>query len=168
MATASVAPRIMGLGPATATRKVLAPTGLTLAQIIDVIDLNETFVTQGLAVLRDLGLPDDDALVNPNGGAIALGHPLGASGVRLITTAVNQLHRTGGRCARCTMCIVRRAGHRSDRGAHLEIGVTVEPREPACYQLSAYRRIGSDALADLGVTLSNVEKRWWRRRIPQT
>jgi acetyl-CoA C-acetyltransferase len=104
MATAGVAPRIMGFGPAPATRKVLALTGLTLAQI-DVIELNEAFAAQGLAVLRDLGLPDDDARVNPNGGAIALGHPLGASGARLITTAVNQLRRTGGRYALCTMCI---------------------------------------------------------------
>ena len=104
MATAGVAPRIMGFGPAPATRKVLALTGLTLAQM-DVIELNEAFAAQGLAVLRDLGLADDDARVNPNGGAIALGHPLGASGARLVTTAVNQLHATGGRYALCTMCI---------------------------------------------------------------
>jgi len=104
MATAGVAPRIMGMGPAPATRKVLALTGLTLDQI-DVIELTEAFAAQGLAVLRDLGLADDDARVNPNGGAIALGHPLGASGARLATTAVNQLHRTGGRYALCTMCI---------------------------------------------------------------
>jgi acetyl-CoA acyltransferase len=104
MATAGVAPRIMGFGPAPATRKVLALTGLTLAQM-DVIELNEAFAAQGLAVLRDLGLADDDARVNPNGGAIALGHPLGASGARLVTTAVNQLHKTGGRYALCTMCI---------------------------------------------------------------
>jgi 3-oxoadipyl-CoA thiolase len=104
MATAGVAPRIMGFGPAPATRKVLAQTGLTLAQM-DVIELNEAFAAQGLAVLRDLGLQDDDARVNPNGGAIALGHPLGASGARLVTTAINQLHRTGGRYALCTMCI---------------------------------------------------------------
>jgi len=104
MATAGVAPRIMGIGPAPATRRVLALTGLTLDQI-DVIELNEAFAAQGLAVLRDLGLKDDDARVNPNGGAIALGHPLGASGARLVTTAVNQLHRTGGRYALCTMCI---------------------------------------------------------------
>jgi 3-oxoadipyl-CoA thiolase len=104
MATAGVAPRIMGIGPAPATQKVLALTGLTLAQM-DVIELNEAFAAQGLAVLRLLGLQDDDARVNPNGGAIALGHPLGASGARLITTAVNQLHRTGGRYALCTMCI---------------------------------------------------------------
>ncbi len=104
MATAGVAPRIMGIGPAPATRKVLALTGLSLAQI-DVIELNEAFAAQGLAVLRDLGLADDDARVNPNGGAIALGHPLGASGARLVTTAVNQLHRSGGRYALCTMCI---------------------------------------------------------------
>jgi len=104
MATAGVAPRIMGMGPAPATRKVLALTGLSLAQL-DVIELNEAFAAQGLAVLRDLGLADDDARVNPNGGAIALGHPLGASGARLATTAVNQLHRSGGRYALCTMCI---------------------------------------------------------------
>jgi acetyl-CoA C-acetyltransferase len=104
MATVGLAPRIMGMGPAPATRKVLALTGLSLAQM-DVIELNEAFAAQGLAVLRDLGLADDDARVNPNGGAIALGHPLGASGARLVTTAVNQLHRTGGRYALCTMCI---------------------------------------------------------------
>ena len=104
MATAGVAPRVMGIGPAPATQKVLALTGLTLDQI-DVIELNEAFAAQGLAVLRALGLADDDARVNPNGGAIALGHPLGASGARLATTAVNQLHRSGGRYALCTMCI---------------------------------------------------------------
>ena len=94
----------MGIGPAPATRKVLALTGLTLAQM-DVIELNEAFAAQGLAVLRDLGLADDDPRVNPNGGAIALGHPLGASGARLATTATHQLHRSGGRNALCTMCI---------------------------------------------------------------
>jgi acetyl-CoA acyltransferase len=104
MATAGVAPRIMGFGPAPATRKVLALTGLSLSQI-EVIELNEAFAAQGLAVLRDLGLADDDPRVNPNGGAIALGHPLGASGARLITTAINQLHRIKGRYALCTMCI---------------------------------------------------------------
>jgi acetyl-CoA C-acetyltransferase len=104
MATAGVAPRIMGIGPAPATQKVLAQTGIALEQI-DVIELNEAFAAQGLAVLRTLGLKDDDARVNPNGGAIALGHPLGASGARLATTAVNQLHRGGGRYALCTMCI---------------------------------------------------------------
>ena len=104
MATAGVAPRIMGFGPAPATRKVLALTGLTLAQM-DVIELNEAFAAQGLAVLRDLGLADDDARVNPNGGAIALGHPLGASGARLVTTAINQLETIKGRYALCTMCI---------------------------------------------------------------
>ena len=104
MATAGLAPRIMGFGPAPATRKLLAATGLTLSQM-DVIELNEAFAAQGLAVLRDLGVADDDARVNPNGGAIALGHPLGASGARLVTTAVNQLHRIGGRYALCTMCI---------------------------------------------------------------
>jgi acetyl-CoA C-acetyltransferase len=104
MAVAGVAPRVMGIGPAPATRKVLALTGLTLADL-DVIELNEAFAAQGLAVLRDLGLADDDPRVNPNGGAIALGHPLGASGARLATTAINQLHRIGGRYALCTMCI---------------------------------------------------------------
>ena len=104
MATAGVPPRIMGIGPAPATKKVLAQTGLSIGQM-DVIELNEAFAAQGLAVLRELGVADDDARVNPNGGAIALGHPLGASGARLATTAVNQLHRTGGRYALCTMCI---------------------------------------------------------------
>ena len=104
MATAGVAPRIMGIGPAPATQKVLAQTGLTLDQI-DVIELNEAFAAQGLAVLRLLGLKDDDARVNAWGGAIALGHPLGASGARLATTAINRLHTTGGRYALCTMCI---------------------------------------------------------------
>ena len=104
MATAGVPPRVMGIGPAPATQKVLALTGLKLEQL-DVIELNEAFAAQGLAVLRLLGLQDDDARVNPNGGAIALGHPLGASGARLATTAVNQLHRSGGRYALCTMCI---------------------------------------------------------------
>jgi 3-oxoadipyl-CoA thiolase len=104
MATAGVPPRIMGMGPAPATRRVLQLTGLSLAQM-DVIELNEAFAAQGLAVLRDLGLADDDPRVNPNGGAIALGHPLGASGARLATTAMNQLHRSGGRYALCTMCI---------------------------------------------------------------
>jgi len=104
MATAGVAPRLMGMGPAPASRKVLALTGLSLAQM-DVIELNEAFAAQAVAVLRDLGLTDNDPRVNPNGGAIALGHPLGASGARLVTTAVNQLHRTGGRYALCTMCI---------------------------------------------------------------
>ena len=104
MATAGVPPRVMGIGPAPATEKVLALTGLTLAQM-DVIELNEAFAAQGLAVLRMLGLQDDDPRVNPNGGAIALGHPLGASGARLVTTATNQLQRTSGRYALCTMCI---------------------------------------------------------------
>jgi acetyl-CoA C-acetyltransferase len=104
MATAGVAPRVMGIGPAPATQRVLALTGLKLEQM-DVIELNEAFAAQGLAVLRLLGLQDDDPRVNPNGGAIALGHPLGASGARLATTAVNQLHRAGGRYALCTMCI---------------------------------------------------------------
>jgi acetyl-CoA acetyltransferase family protein len=104
MATAGVAPRIMGIGPAPATQLVLAQTGLSLAQL-DVIELNEAFAAQGLAVLRLLGLQDDDARVNAWGGAIALGHPLGASGARLATTAVNRLHATGGRYALCTMCI---------------------------------------------------------------
>jgi acetyl-CoA C-acetyltransferase len=104
MATVGVAPRIMGIGPAPATQKVLRQTGLTLDQM-DVIELNEAFAAQGLAVLRELGLRDDDPRVNPNGGAIALGHPLGMSGARLVTTAMYQLHRTGGRYALCTMCI---------------------------------------------------------------
>ena len=104
MAVAGVPPRVMGIGPAPATRKVLALNGLTLDQM-DVIELNEAFAAQALAVLRLLGLPDDDPRVNPNGGAIALGHPLGASGARLVTTDINQLHRTGGRYALCTMCI---------------------------------------------------------------
>jgi 3-oxoadipyl-CoA thiolase len=104
MATAGVPPRVMGIGPAPATQKVLALTGISLEQL-DVIELNEAFAAQGLAVLRMLGLQDDDPRVNPNGGAIALGHPLGASGARLATTAVNQLHKTGGRYALCTMCI---------------------------------------------------------------
>ena len=104
MATAGVPPRIMGIGPAPATRKVLAQTGLKLEQM-DVIELNEAFAAQGLAVLRDLGIEDADPRVNPNGGAIALGHPLGASGARLTLAAINQLHRGGGRYALVTMCI---------------------------------------------------------------
>lgn len=104
MATAGVAPRIMGIGPAPATQKVLALTGLKLAQL-DVIEVNEAFAAQGLAVLRLLGLPDDDERVNAWGGAIALGHPLGASGARLAITAINRLHATAGRYALCTMCI---------------------------------------------------------------
>lgn len=94
----------MGIGPVPATRKVLAVAGLSLEDM-DVIELNEAFAAQGLAVMRELGLPDDAAHVNPNGGAIALGHPLGMSGARLVTTAINQLHRTGGRYALCTMCV---------------------------------------------------------------
>ena len=104
MATAGVAPRIMGFGPAPAVKKLLALTGLRLDQM-DVIELNEAFAAQGLAVTRELGLADDDARVNPNGGAIAIGHPLGMSGARLVTTAMYQLHRTNGRYALCTMCI---------------------------------------------------------------
>jgi len=104
MATAGVAPRIMGVGPAPATRKVLEKTGLKLSQM-DVIELNEAFAAQALAVTRELGLPDDAAHVNPNGGAIAIGHPLGASGARLVTTALYQLQETKGRYALCTMCI---------------------------------------------------------------
>ncbi|MFZ4873593.1 3-oxoadipyl-CoA thiolase [Janthinobacterium sp. Mn2066] len=104
MATTGVAPRVMGIGPAPATLKVLAMTGMRLEDF-DVIELNEAFAAQGLAVIRQLGLRDDDARINPNGGAMALGHPLGASGARLALTAVNQLHRTGGRYALCTMCI---------------------------------------------------------------
>ncbi|HEY7944335.1 MAG TPA: 3-oxoadipyl-CoA thiolase [Casimicrobiaceae bacterium] len=103
-AVAGVAPRIMGFGPAPAMRKVLARSGLSLSDI-DVIELNEAFASQALAVLRDHGIADDAAHVNPNGGAIALGHPLGASGARLVTTALYQLRRTGGRYALCTMCI---------------------------------------------------------------
>ncbi len=104
MATAGVPPRIMGVGPAPATKKLLARTGIRLDQL-DVIELNEAFAAQGLAVTRQLGLADDDPRVNPNGGAIAIGHPLGMSGARLATTAINQLHSTGGRLGLCTMCI---------------------------------------------------------------
>jgi acetyl-CoA acetyltransferase family protein len=104
MATAGVAPRVMGIGPAPATLKVLAQTGLTIDHM-DVIELNEAFAAQGLAVMRMLGLKDDDARVNAWGGAIALGHPLGASGARLATTAINRLEQTAGRYALCTMCI---------------------------------------------------------------
>jgi 3-oxoadipyl-CoA thiolase len=104
MATAGVAPRIMGVGPAPATRRLLEKTGVRLDQI-DVIELNEAFASQGLAVLRDLGIPEDSPGVNPNGGAIALGHPLGMSGARIVLTAVHQLQRTGGRYAVATMCI---------------------------------------------------------------
>jgi 3-oxoadipyl-CoA thiolase len=104
MATAGLAPRIMGFGPAPAVKKLLGLTGLTLAQM-DVIELNEAFAAQGLAVTRDLGLADDDPRVNPYGGAIAIGHPLGMSGARLVTTAMYQLLRKGGRYALCTMCI---------------------------------------------------------------
>ena len=104
MAAAGVAPRIMGVGPAPAVRKVLERAGMTLDQM-DLIELNEAFAAQALAVLRELGLPDDADHVNPNGGAIAMGHPLGMSGARLVTTALYQLHRSGGRYALCTMCI---------------------------------------------------------------
>jgi len=104
MAVAGVPPRIMGIGPAPASKKLLARLGLVIDQM-DVIELNEAFAAQGLAVLRQLGVPDDDARVNPNGGAIALGHPLGATGARMVTTAINQLHATRGRYALCTMCI---------------------------------------------------------------
>jgi acetyl-CoA acyltransferase len=104
MATAGVAPRVMGIGPAPATEKLLKQLGMTIDQM-DVIELNEAFAAQGLAVLRMLGVQDNDPRVNPNGGAIALGHPLGMSGARLVTTAMYQLHRTGGRYALCTMCI---------------------------------------------------------------
>src|SRR5580658_2713706 len=103
-ATAGVAPRIMGFAPAPAARKVLARTGLALSSM-DVIELNEAFASQALAVMRDLGLPDDAAHVNPNGGAIAIGHPLGASGARLMITAISHLRKTGGRYGLCTMCI---------------------------------------------------------------
>ncbi len=104
MATAGLAPRIMGFGPAPASKKLLSLLGMKIGQM-DVVELNEAFAAQGLAVTRDLGLPDDAAHVNPNGGAIAIGHPLGASGARLVTTALNQLERTNGRYALCTMCI---------------------------------------------------------------
>jgi len=104
MAVAGVPPRIMGMGPAPASEKLLRRLDLTLGQM-DVIELNEAFAAQGLAVLRALGLKDDDPRVNPNGGAIALGHPLGMSGARLVTTAMYQLQRAGGRYALCTMCI---------------------------------------------------------------
>jgi acetyl-CoA C-acetyltransferase len=104
MATAGVAPRVMGIGPVPATQKLMKRLGMDLKQM-DVIELNEAFAAQGLAVLRELGIADDDPRVNPNGGAIALGHPLGMSGARLVTTALYQLHRTGGRYALCTMCI---------------------------------------------------------------
>ncbi|WP_343548236.1 3-oxoadipyl-CoA thiolase [Ralstonia sp.] len=104
MATAGVPPRVMGIGPAPASQKLLKQLGLTIDQM-DVIELNEAFAAQGLAVTRQLGLRDDDPRVNPNGGAIALGHPLGMSGARLVTTAMYQLQRTGGRYALCTMCI---------------------------------------------------------------
>lgn len=104
MATAGLAPRIMGFGPSPASKKVLSQLGLSIEQM-DVIELNEAFAVQGLAVTRDLGLADDAPHVNPNGGAIAIGHPLGASGARLVTTAINQLERISGRYALCTMCI---------------------------------------------------------------
>jgi 3-oxoadipyl-CoA thiolase len=104
MATAGVAPRVMGIGPAPATQKLLSRLDMTIDQF-DIIELNEAFASQGLAVLRLLGIADDDPRVNPLGGAIALGHPLGMSGARLVTTAVHQLQRTGGRYALCTMCI---------------------------------------------------------------
>jgi acetyl-CoA acetyltransferase family protein len=104
LATAGVPPRVMGIGPGPASQKLLARLGMTIDQM-DVIELNEAFASQGLATLRMLGVADDDPRVNPNGGAIALGHPLGASGARLVTTASYQLHRTGGRFALCTMCI---------------------------------------------------------------
>ncbi|KLU20346.1 beta-ketoadipyl CoA thiolase [Caballeronia mineralivorans PML1(12)] len=104
IATAGVPPRVMGIGPAPASQKLMKRLGMTIDQF-DVIELNEAFASQGLAVLRLLGIADDDPRVNPNGGAIALGHPLGMSGARLVTTATYQLHRTGGRFALCTMCI---------------------------------------------------------------
>ena len=104
MAAAGVEPRVMGIGPVPATRKVLARTGLTIDQM-DVIELNEAFASQGIATLRELGVADDAPHVNPNGGAIAIGHPLGMSGARLVLTAAYQLQRTGGRYALCTMCV---------------------------------------------------------------
>jgi len=103
-AAAGVAPRVMGMGPTPAMRKVLAKAGLSLGQM-DVVEVNEAFASQVLAVLRELGIPDDATHVNPNGGAIAIGHPLGATGARLVTTALYQLFRTNGRFALCTMCI---------------------------------------------------------------
>ena len=103
-AVAGVAPRVMGMGPVPATRRVLQKAGLSLTDL-DVVELNEAFAAQAVAVLRELGVPEDAPHVNPNGGAIAIGHPLGASGARLVTTAVHQLRRTGGRYALCTMCI---------------------------------------------------------------
>jgi acetyl-CoA C-acetyltransferase len=104
MATAGVPPRVMGIGPAPATKKLMQQLGMSLDQM-DIIELNEAFASQALAVLRELGIADDDPRVNPYGGGIALGHPLGMSGARLVTTAMYQLHRTGGRYALCTMCI---------------------------------------------------------------
>jgi acetyl-CoA acyltransferase len=104
MATAGVAPRIMGIGPVPASKKLLAQLGLSIEQM-DVIELNEAFAAQGLATLRELGVADDDQRVNPNGGAIALGHPLGMSGARLVTTALHELEQKNGRYALCTMCI---------------------------------------------------------------
>jgi acetyl-CoA acetyltransferase family protein len=104
MAAAGVEPRVMGIGPVPAVRRLLARTGLTLADM-DVIELNEAFAAQGLAVLRDLGIADDDSRVNPQGGAIAIGHPLGASGARMVGSAMWQLVRGGGRYALCTMCV---------------------------------------------------------------
>ncbi len=104
MATAGVEPRIMGFAPAPATKKILARTGMSLDRM-DVIELNEAFASQALAVTRDLGLADDDPRINPNGGAIAIGHPLGMSGARLVTTAAHELRRSGGRYALCAMCI---------------------------------------------------------------
>jgi acetyl-CoA C-acetyltransferase len=131
MATAGVAPRVMGIGPVPAVQKLLRQTGLTLAQM-NLIELNEAFAAQGLAVLRELGLQDDDPRVNPNGGAIALGHPLGMSGARLVTTATYQLQRTGGRYALCTMCIgvgqgialiIERVGEPTDYSVSLTCGM---------------------------------------------
>ena len=104
VATAGVAPRMMGIGPVPAVQKLLVQTGLGIGDF-DVVELNEAFAAQGLAVLRSLGLPDDAQHVNPNGGAIAYGHPLGMSGIRLVLTALRQLERSGGRRALCTMCI---------------------------------------------------------------
>jgi 3-oxoadipyl-CoA thiolase len=104
MASAGVAPRVMGIGPVPAVRKLLERLNLSVDQF-DVIELNEAFAAQGLAVTRELGIADDDARVNPNGGAIALGHPLGASGARLVLTAVHQLQKSGGKLGLCTMCV---------------------------------------------------------------
>ena len=131
-AAAGVAPRIMGMGPAPATRRVLELARLTLADM-DVIELNEAFASQALAVLRELGVPDDAPHVNPNGGAIAIGHPLGASGARLVTTATPQLQRSGGRYALCTMCI----GVGQGIALVLEVGQLASTSDDSVHQADA-------------------------------